>query len=677
MELSRSRVLYLLLTTHLHVLVPDWAKLMAGIAVLLGAGVGGVFVTMAYDWPRVRLLWCLMIGACLYSFIAARRRPHDWWNLPVLALDEHPRLQKVLLEAVELAGARTVPKVRLCTDPSMGLQVRARRRLLIGLPLVTQLDEDEMRALMVRSLLIPRLWSWHEERVGSLNRWDLARAREGKPHPDRARLRAQHKRQRQELWERTAALVGRETLARAMRREIVLGDAFAWHTYRYVSLWANRSFDYHTDVYTSFEWKIRHDGLLERIWPAVDARIVVGDRHEAELLSELGWGSGTPMRPMIPPVFGPLPDRVEHRLGRLLWYEVSKRTGPSLFVKGESVRDKPAELWAHISDGERTHIMASATTLLGRPATANDVVRLAVEGRADELDVWHASLSCPHPSPAVCALMPLLDVALRRIGYLHEDPFRQRVLVGRLGDRVDVVELADKVAQGMTYGLELGYGMSEQDPDEDARRLAAESLAAGDPIGWFERLYAESGAGAAIVPWDSGTPHVMLADWASKREVRGDGRRALVVGCGLGDDAAYVAGLGFDTVAFDVSESAVAQAKERFPASGVFFRHADLFDPPQEWREAFDLVVEVMTVQALPEDLHAGAIERVASFVRPGGTLVVVASARDEGGPVFAPPWPLTPSEIAAFATGGLVPYEIEDFRDGERHRCRATFHRP
>ena len=53
MELSRSRVLYLLLTTHLHVLVPDWAKLIAGITVLLGAGVGGVFVTMAYDWPRV------------------------------------------------------------------------------------------------------------------------------------------------------------------------------------------------------------------------------------------------------------------------------------------------------------------------------------------------------------------------------------------------------------------------------------------------------------------------------------------------------------------------------------------------------------------------------------------------------------------------------------------------
>ncbi|WP_336205564.1 hypothetical protein [Nonomuraea sp. LPB2021202275-12-8] len=40
-------------------------------------------------------------------------------------------------------------------------------------------------------------------------------------------------------------------------------------------------------------------------------------------------------------------------------------------------------------------------------------------------------------------------------------------------------------------------------------------------------------------------------------------------------------------------------------------------------------------------------------------------------------PWPLTPSEVAAFATGGLAAEEIEDFRDGERHRCRAVFHRP
>ncbi|MEV4393876.1 class I SAM-dependent methyltransferase [Nonomuraea sp. NPDC049607] len=216
---------------------------------------------------------------------------------------------------------------------------------------------------------------------------------------------------------------------------------------------------------------------------------------------------------------------------------------------------------------------------------------------------------------------------------------------------------------------------SDLDPDADARRLAARSLADGDPTGWFERLYAESATGDAIVPWDTRTPHFLLVEWAADRKP-GDGR-ALVVGAGLGDDAEHVAALGYATVAFDVSESAVRLARERFPDSAVEYVTADLLDPPADWRHAFDLVVEIMTVQALPEALHARATESVAAFVRPGGTLLVIASGREHGGPVGGPPWPLTPSEIAAFATGGLTAERIEDLRDGGRHRWRATFRRP
>ncbi|QYC43423.1 hypothetical protein Nocox_29195 [Nonomuraea coxensis DSM 45129] len=54
-----------------------------------------------------------------------------------------------------------------------------------------------------------------------------------------------------------------------------------------------------------------------------------------------------------------------------------------------------------------------------------------------------------------------------------------------------------------------------RDPDEDAIRLAGESLAAGDPLGWFERLYAESATGEAIVPWDSRAPHPLLGEWTA------------------------------------------------------------------------------------------------------------------------------------------------------------------
>jgi cyclopropane fatty-acyl-phospholipid synthase-like methyltransferase len=203
--------------------------------------------------------------------------------------------------------------------------------------------------------------------------------------------------------------------------------------------------------------------------------------------------------------------------------------------------------------------------------------------------------------------------------------------------------------------------------------LAAESLARDDPTGWFERLYAEAADGRAVVPWDRGGPNPRLVAWSEERALAGGGRRALVVGAGLGDDAEYVAGRGFATVAFDVSPTAVATARRRFPRSGVEYVEADLLDPPAPWRGAFDLVVESITVQALPIELHPAAIERVAAMVAPGGTLLVLSGARDAHEAVGdGPPWPLTADEIDAFATGGLRAVRVEDLRDRADPGVRA-----
>lgn len=223
--------------------------------------------------------------------------------------------------------------------------------------------------------------------------------------------------------------------------------------------------------------------------------------------------------------------------------------------------------------------------------------------------------------------------------------------------------------------------MTGPDPeDEDALRLAAESLAERDVTGWFERLYAEAEHGRAVVPWDRGAPHRLLVDWAQEHLPRGDGRRAMIVGCGLGEDAELVAGLGFDTVAFDVSPTAIRTARRRHPASPVRYRVADLLDPPADWQGAFDLVVESLTVQALPDPPRPAAIANVARLVAPGGTLLVIASARDERDPVNGPPWPLTRAEIDAFAAGDLAPVRVEEIpltEDPAVRRWRAEFRRP
>ena len=100
-----------------------------------------------------------------------------------------------------------------------------------------------------------------------------------------------------------------------------------------------------------------------------------------------------------------------------------------------------------------------------------------------------------------------------------------------------------------------------------ARQLAADAAAAGDPAGWFETLYAEAQAGTAVVPWDDQQANPHLTEWAAAaaaRGVAGPGRRALVVGCGVSEDPVFLAGLGCTVTAFDVSPTAVAEARRRF-----------------------------------------------------------------------------------------------------------------
>jgi SAM-dependent methyltransferase len=198
-----------------------------------------------------------------------------------------------------------------------------------------------------------------------------------------------------------------------------------------------------------------------------------------------------------------------------------------------------------------------------------------------------------------------------------------------------------------------------------------------DPTAIFERMYEAAAAGGPQPPWERGAPHPLLEPWG--RDLDGAGRRALVVGSGLGNDAEFVAARGFDVVAFDVSPTAVAMARERNPGSPVDYRVADLFDLPAPWRHAFDLVVECLTVQSLPHALHARATAAVAANVAPGGTLFVAATAGDGDPGADGPPWPLARAEVEAFATlGGLEVVAIEDVRDpGAPPRWHAEFRRP
>ncbi|MFG3436579.1 methyltransferase domain-containing protein [Nonomuraea sp. NPDC047897] len=672
-ELTRWRLLWLMLRTRPRTLFPESLAFAVGVGLVTAAGAALVHLASTFGDRIIAGLTAAICGVCLFA-CAVVWWPRFGWRNRRLSLVDHPRLRAVVREAVELAGWDRAPTVRVRAW-AVVLAWRGRwgrGELMLGLPQLVGLRPDELRAVIVRELLHCSTLREHERHVLLLNDIDVGRAMSGRPNKHRARLREHALRLRRDLWTATADRVGRDVLARATRRETMVDHAFGRYLTSYVL--PVRDSGHVADLYRHFRWKIADDGLLDRMRPAVDRFVAERlDRHDTALLEEFGWKAGEPVDPVTGAAFQWIPDALERSLARVVQKE---------HVKGFPLRSKPLwlgefdpHLWREIAAGRWESLFTAMAALLGRTACALDAVRLARDGRAAELDWWHTALLCAHPTPGVCVLVTLLDVELRARGYVHTHPVRHRLLTGPLGDTVDVVELAGRIERGQPYPFDLGGAMTGSDPDADARRLAAEHLRGGDATGWFERLYAGSATGDTVVPWDAHAPHPLLVEGALERAE--EGGRALVVGAGLGDDAEYVARLGYDTVAFDVSPSAVRLAKRRFPGTTVDYRVADLFDPPAEWGAAFDLVVEVMTVQSLPEHLHGPAIERVAGFVRPGGTLIVIASARDEGGPVFAPPWPLTPAEIGAFAEHGLVARRVEELREPERRRWRATFGRP
>lgn len=196
--------------------------------------------------------------------------------------------------------------------------------------------------------------------------------------------------------------------------------------------------------------------------------------------------------------------------------------------------------------------------------------------------------------------------------------------------------------------------------------MAREHLERGDALGWFEALYAAASGDTGIIPWADLAPNPNLVEWLDKKGITGAGKKALTVGCGLGDDAEELARRGFEVVAFDISPTAIAWCRRRFPESKATYVVADLLDAPTVWSGAFHFVLESYTLQVLPPELRSDAIRQIARFVAPAGTLLVICRGRDDADDRGNMPWPLTKDELAQFRQCGLNEISFEDYRDNE-----------
>jgi SAM-dependent methyltransferase len=223
------------------------------------------------------------------------------------------------------------------------------------------------------------------------------------------------------------------------------------------------------------------------------------------------------------------------------------------------------------------------------------------------------------------------------------------------------------------------------DLKEEGRRradaLRSQFEESGDVMGWFEACYEQADGEAALVPWGHEIARPEFVEWLEDLPEERRKGRALDIGCGLGDNAVRLAKAGFKVTAFDLSHTAIDWAAKRFPDVEIEWRVADLVEPPEDFIEAFDLVNETYTLQALRPPIREAAINSLARFVKPGGTLLIVGRGRHDDEPENPPPWPLVRSELECLIEAGLTMIGFDDFHTERKGRpvrhFRIEYKRP
>ena len=179
-----------------------------------------------------------------------------------------------------------------------------------------------------------------------------------------------------------------------------------------------------------------------------------------------------------------------------------------------------------------------------------------------------------------------------------------------------------------------------EDIRKKIQKMAELAQVNGEPLSWFEELYDTANRVSEDVPWARMEPHPQMVEWIANRpEING---KALVVGCGLGDDAEWLKDIGFDVTAFDISKSSIDWCRERFPNSTVDYSVGDLLAPPEDWKNRFDLIVEIHILQVIPENIRDQAAKNLSLFLNNNGHILCIGQLHESNiVKQPSPPWPL------------------------------------
>jgi SAM-dependent methyltransferase len=171
--------------------------------------------------------------------------------------------------------------------------------------------------------------------------------------------------------------------------------------------------------------------------------------------------------------------------------------------------------------------------------------------------------------------------------------------------------------------------------------------------------------------WDLGHPSPALVDWVQQHPTAAG--RSLVLGCGRGHDALFLARAGFDVVGVDFAPGAIAAATAAAQAQSLeaTFLQRDIFDLLPDYREQFDYGVEHTCFCAIDPRQRDRYVDLVHGLLKPGGYLIGIFFTHQRPG---GPPFGATPADIRqhfsrCFEVQSLtpVPNSVPQ-RTGEEH---------
>jgi SAM-dependent methyltransferase len=135
-------------------------------------------------------------------------------------------------------------------------------------------------------------------------------------------------------------------------------------------------------------------------------------------------------------------------------------------------------------------------------------------------------------------------------------------------------------------------------------------------------------SGVTGVPWDIGAPQPSVVGLERNGDIRG---QVLDAGCGLGDNAIYLAGRGYQVTAVDAASAAIDQARQRAGAVRVDFEVADATEL-DGYQGRFDTLLDSALYHTMDADGRRRYVAALHRAGKPGARLDLLCFADLPGG---------------------------------------------